>query len=788
MKKLLWALLCLLLSIPSIGSHIVGGEFEIIHQGNYQYRINLIIYFDEINGEPNNKFQDRIINARIFRFADNVTMRDVSIPFLLETHVEFNPQQQCNLDYIKTSRMVYSTVVTMSPDEYNDAAGYYIVWERCCRNYSITNIYSVDSNTNPALAAGQTFYLKFPPVTENGLPYVNSTPRLSPLLDNYACVGKTYTSDFSGVDDDGDQLVYSLVTPLSTHAVVPYPTILPQPYPDVKWVAPKFDLDHIMGGDPDLSISSTGILTVKPLWIGLYAFAIKCEEFRNGIKIGEVRLDYQLYVVDGCRPQRPPVILGKKKQDSDYKYDNTMTVAYDKTVAANERCIKVQVSDVDSNNPENNYEEQVSIQAIPIGFNENISSILPSVTRATLRNGSVVEFDICFKECPYLDKPFLIGLVAFDGGCSLPLSDTLKVLVDMTKITDDDPLIDTDLTPAAETVVNITAKVNESLTFKVKGSDPNEEDALRLSGRGVSFNLSDYGITFPSTAGNSEVESLFNWDIRCDNVNLLTTDQFKFIFTLAASACGSFKIETVEVNVTVTPPDNSPPNLSITSVQPDLPSDDNTLSVLVGEPIAIQLTATDPDNFPTQDFLKLEMTEATGTIEPRGYSFSPMEGKGEITSTFNWTPTCEIFENGIYENEYNFTFRVHDNRCFNMKEDTVAVKIHVKNAEEGEMDFLPPNFVSPNGDGLNDFFAIAKEDEATGELVSILPRDNCIRHFEGIVVYNRWGRLVYQSDNRDFQWYAINEPSGMYYYLLKYSDKEYKGVITLSYVDSERNR
>jgi hypothetical protein len=45
-------------------------------------------------------------------------------------------------------------------------------------------------------------------------------------------------------------------------------------------------------------------------------------------------------------------------------------------------------------------------------------------------------------------------------------------------------------------------------------------------------------------------------------------------------------------------------------------------------------------------------------------------------------------------------------------------------------DFLPPNIITPNGDRLNDYFAMVKKDETTGELVSILPKDNCTGHFE----------------------------------------------------------
>ena len=48
--------------------------------------------------------------------------------------------------------------------------------------------------------------------------FINSSPRLFPPLNDYACPRKPYYVDFAGVDDDGDSLVYSLVTPLE-HAL-----------------------------------------------------------------------------------------------------------------------------------------------------------------------------------------------------------------------------------------------------------------------------------------------------------------------------------------------------------------------------------------------------------------------------------------------------------------------------------------------------------------------------------------------------------------------------------------
>ncbi|MEO9870060.1 PKD domain-containing protein [Ekhidna sp.] len=69
-----------------------------------------------------------------------------------------------------------------------------------------------------------------------------------------------------------------------------------------------------------------------------------------------------------------------------------------------------------------------------------------------------------------------------------------------------------------------------------------------------------------------------------------------------------------------------------------------------------------------------------------------------------------------------------------------------------------PNAFSPNGNGINDEFFV-------------FPNDY-VEEFE-ILIYTRWGELVYTSNNQDFQWDGIYRgsllPPGTYAYILKFS-------------------
>lgn len=898
MKRGLLVVLCIL-ALPVMASHIVGGEFEIVHLNGNSYRINLILYFDQLNGNPGAR--DNNITAAIFRKRDDVFMQNVSFSNPTETRVDYT-QPECSNGEIVTSKLVYSTTIVLSDSRYNDPDGYYIIWERCCRNYTITNIYS-DNPEVSNRAAGQTFYLAFPPVVKNGQPFINSSPRLFPPLNDYACPRKPYYVDFAGVDDDGDSLVYSLVTPLSTHSSLAIPQLQPAPYPEVTWRLP-FSLENVLNGDPDLEISSDGFLTATPSQQGLFVFAVKCDEYRAGVKIGEVRRDFQMLVVDVCPRAEPPKILGKKLGDPGFTFDDNMQVTFNEGITDSLRCIQVQVSDPDASKQDDNFVENVKIKAIPLGFKDNVSEVLPEITSATLINGSTISFKICFDECPYVQGPFQVGIVAYDDACSLPLSDTLRVTVNITpppnklpyfitadvdesvdegsiktwsiRGADDDgdalvaglipdgfrledygmtftqvknesgsyeaqlqwnthcdvvdfamktefnfkvllddidhcslaqpdimnfklkvnlppnvsPVIDSDLTPNPfeRSVTGLKRKINESLTFNVTGIDA-DRDLIVLDVRGIDFNIDNYNVSFPAVSGNNVVKSKFQWNIACDEVDLKKKDEFTFQFIVVdnQNKCHHYKADTLEVTIKLYPPDNETPQLQVSNMNPQMLMVDNAMTTELGQQITLALAGVDQDVSPA-DLLKLELIKVEGNVEPTGYVFANAEGRGSVHTTFTWNPECNIFENDVYQNDYAFTFRVIDDKCFNPKGDTIVVNITIKDIDGEGTEFLPPNFISPNGDNKNDFFAMVKEEEGTGELVSILPRDNCTGNFENITIYNRWGKAVFESESRDFRWYADGEVSGMYYYYLKYSDKEYKGIITLSFDSSHANR
>jgi len=896
MKRYLLVVLLLLLATPLLASHIVGGEFEISHILGNQYRVRLILYFDVLNGAPGAR--DNIVNARIFRKRDNFIVRNVDL-FQGETSRISYTQPECSSGEIVTDRIIYETTIVMTAEQYGDAGGYYISWERCCRNYTISNIFS-DNPQSGGNFAGQTFYLEFPPVAKNGEPFINSTPRLFPPLNDYACPNRPYYVDFAGVDDDGDSLVYALIDPLNTFAplatpIGDYPN--PGPYNTVRW-RPPFSSTNIIGGNPDLNISRDGFLTVTPRFAGLYVFAVRCEEYRDGEKIGEVRRDFQMLVLDGCPVAEPPQILGKKLTETSFTYDENMTVSFANTVSNDDRCIVVQVSDPDALKADDGFTERISIRAVPLGIRGSTGIKLPAVTNAVLTNGSVKEFTICFDQCPPVRGPYQIGIVAYDDACSLPLSDTLKVMVNvepppntkprfitadkdtllregapmrtwpiqavddngdrmsmfilpdnfslssvgmnwqlkpqagnllesvltwdpkcnmydftrkqvfnLTFLVDDNdfcaykdydtlkyvlriqlpgnarPTITSDI-PSAQLRNGFSKEIFESIGFQVFGSDA-DNDFIELEARPVGFELATYGIGFENKSGNGNVQSPFTWELLCNKFDLAERDSFLIDFVVVdrLNLCRFNQSDSLRVAFKIKPPVNKIPQITAVSTNPALPFRDNEQLVMLGQPIDLTLTALDANRSPL-DSVRIELIEASGSVPPLGYTFTAAQGLGSAQTTFSWEPDCSIFVNQDYENDYLFSFRAVDQRCRLSDADTVTVRLTIRDVDGSDTNFLPPNIITPNGDGCNDYFAMEGFDASpcSGEgapLLVNLPNDNCAGRFASIRIYNRWGNVMFESRERNFRWYAKGEAAGVYFYTLTYTNNEYKGTITV---------
>ncbi|GAB3202258.1 gliding motility-associated-like protein [Pontibacter aydingkolensis] len=533
-KRLFLLLFPLLICYSAFATHIVGGEFELRHVSENNYRLFFNLYFDQVNGSPGAR--DMSVSVNIFEKGTDKFITTIRLPFRSESAMNYT-NVGCSTSDIKTTVMLYYEDVFLDPAVYTNAAGYYVVWERCCRNNTITNIKESGS-------AGTTFYMEFPAVVKNGNAFRNSSPKLSPPPNDYACVGELFYYNFGSTDADGDQLVYDLVTPLngnsSPTSIIPPPSS--GPYPEISWL-PGYSKDQQIQGDPAVKIDEkTGRLTVKPDHAGLFVFGVRCQEYRNGVKIGEVRRDFQL-LVKTCRKNENPIVSAiTDGAATTYKEGELIRIT-----PTSSRCIKVYFTDPDK-------DETLRLTAKPVNFNNNYFSFKGITTGMVNTAGGekVLEASLCLDRCfDTKGQTYLLDLIVSDNGdngCGLPKTDTLRLSMVVEPMPDKPP----GLTFSNNKQV-YTVEAGDVLTFDVTGRDTDNEEVI-ISAQGKGFDLNSQSITFDSRTGIGTVTSPLTWQITCETIK---QPSYQIEFKVVSPTCGNnvtrteiVEIKTKQYNIT----------------------------------------------------------------------------------------------------------------------------------------------------------------------------------------------------------------------------------------------
>jgi len=105
------------------------------------------------------------------------------------------------------------------------------------------------------------------------------------------------------------------------------------------------------------------------------------------------------------------------------------------------------------------------------------------------------------------------------------------------------------------------------------------------------------------------------------------------------------------------------------------------------------------------------------------------------------------------------------------------------------VDLFIPNVFTPNGDGVNDYFIITENQGGGGDERAEFDNYDVLEKYyksSKLVVFNRWGRVVHESNNYQNDWDGGNLPDGVYFYVLKCQgytkpddDFVYKGSVTI---------
>lgn len=268
-------------------SHIIGGEIRYQCLGNDQYKVILDVYRDCYYGQA--PF-DHPAHISVFTGAGTF-INNLNLPVLFSDTIPnniagdpclFPPQDVC----VEHAR--YEGVIKLQ----QQTGGYYFVYQRCCRNKTISNIIQPDST-------GATYFVY---LSEYAMSICNSSPEFGIAPPVFVCVNKPINHPTSATDIDGDSLVYSFYTPFKGASITsPQPPFASSPpYDTVTWLDPPYNLNNILGADPPLSINSqTGLISGTPKVSGQFVVGVMVEEYRNGFLLSRVRRDFQ-YNVGQC--------------------------------------------------------------------------------------------------------------------------------------------------------------------------------------------------------------------------------------------------------------------------------------------------------------------------------------------------------------------------------------------------------------------------------------------------------------------------------------------------------
>ncbi len=308
----------------------------------------------------------------------------------------------------------------------------------------------------------------------------------------------------------------------------------------------------------------------------------------------------------------------------------------------------------------------------------------------------------------------------------------------------------------AEVADTITLSFDEALAFDLAASDA-DADSVLLRIVGVGFDPFEVGAQFQDQKGLAQVTSSFEWKPQCRTLNLLERNEFLFHFVAEdVDKCKVKNHDTVSVFVRIPLPENNAPMFDKGS---------RYFQLEVNEPFDLNITASDVD----QDEITVSLVQ--NQFIPSGFLFNEGTAVGEISSTLSWTPSCN-FVSGNKE-PYNIVLQVVDNACPIIALDTFSIYLEVIETLDVFEGFDPPNAFTPNGDDKNETFSCFGHLDPKRNL----PPDRCLNLFQSINIYNRSGKQVFSSPNRDFSWDGNGHPTGTYYYHIQFTNSDFKGII-----------
>ncbi|MEO8147972.1 MAG: T9SS type A sorting domain-containing protein [Bacteroidia bacterium] len=273
------------ISFNAIASHYAGSDMYYECLGGNQYKVTLVFYRDcsGIDEPPDalinltNVCTGSATSTSIFKKPDGVGFTNGQEISSTCTGV----LSTCNGGTAPGLRKwIYEGNVTIA----SGCTNWKISYELCCRNGAITTL---QNGSSEALYTETSFNSSI----------CDNAPRFSNNPIAFACVNQPFNYNQGAFDADGDSLAYELDDPLSNGGV---PVLFNAGFSKTApfAVSSAFTLN-----------SATGAVSFTPNALQVGVVAIKVKEFRNGVLIGYVRRDMEIFVTN-CNNNTLPVASG----------------------------------------------------------------------------------------------------------------------------------------------------------------------------------------------------------------------------------------------------------------------------------------------------------------------------------------------------------------------------------------------------------------------------------------------------------------------------------------------
>ncbi|HNP98279.1 MAG TPA: T9SS type A sorting domain-containing protein [Bacteroidia bacterium] len=256
-------------------THMAGADLTYRYLGNNQYELNYTFYRDCVGISAQTSIDITYssltcgINSIVTLFPLPGTGREI-------TRVCPGATTTCNGGTEPgIQKWEYSGVVTLS-----NCPDWIFGTRECCRNGAITTL------VNPL---SENMYIE---ATLDNSVSQNNSPVFSNIPIAFECIGQNNYYNHGGLDTDGDSLVYSFVAPLND-------ANLPVVY------GPGYSVNNPITSVPGVSIDpQSGDIFMHPTTPEIAVMAVEIDEYRNGVLIGTVIRDLQIYTIT-CSNELP---------------------------------------------------------------------------------------------------------------------------------------------------------------------------------------------------------------------------------------------------------------------------------------------------------------------------------------------------------------------------------------------------------------------------------------------------------------------------------------------------